>query len=77
MSTSWSEVLDLTAQLEDLKANPDAEASGVVIETQLDTGRGPVATVIVQRGTLHQGDAMVAGVPRAGCGPCSTTRVTG
>ncbi|HEX2367858.1 MAG TPA: translation initiation factor IF-2 [Acidimicrobiia bacterium] len=56
------EVLDLTAQLEDLKANPDAEASGVVIESQLDTGRGPVATLIVQRGTLHQGDAMVAGV---------------
>jgi translation initiation factor IF-2 len=55
------EVLDLTAQLEDLRANPEAEASGVVIESQLDTGRGPVATVIVQRGTLRQGDAIVAG----------------
>ena len=55
------EVLDLTAQLEDLKANPDVEASGVVIESQLDTGMGPVATVIVQRGTLHQSDAVVAG----------------
>ena len=55
------EVLDLTAQLEDLKANPDAAASGAVIETQLDTGKGPVATVIVQRGTLRQGDAIVAG----------------
>ena len=56
------EVLDLTAQLEDLKANPDAEASGVVIESQLNTGRSPVATVIVQRGNAPSRRAMVAGV---------------
>jgi translation initiation factor IF-2 len=45
----------------DLRANPAAEASGVVIESRLDVGRGPVATVLVQRGTLHVGDAAVAG----------------
>ncbi|MDI3314363.1 MAG: translation initiation factor IF-2 [Mycobacterium sp.] len=45
----------------DLRANPDMEAQGVVIESQLDRGRGPVATVLVQRGTLHVGDSVVAG----------------
>jgi translation initiation factor IF-2 len=55
------EVIDLVAQLRELKANPKADASGVVIESQLDPGRGPVATVIVQRGTLRRGDAIVAG----------------
>ncbi|MFQ9741676.1 MAG: translation initiation factor IF-2 [Slackia sp.] len=45
----------------ELKANPDAEASGFVIEANLDKGRGPVATVLVQRGTLHPGDVVVAG----------------
>ena len=45
----------------DLRANPDAEASGVVIESRLDVGRGPVATVLVHRGTLRVGDAAVAG----------------
>jgi len=45
----------------ELKANPDTIASGVVIEAKLDKGRGPVATVLVQRGTLHVGDAIVAG----------------
>jgi len=55
------EVIDLVGQVEDFKANPKAPASGTVVESQLDKGRGPVATVIVQRGTLHRGDALVAG----------------
>ena len=59
------EVIDLVAQLKELKANPKPAASGVVIESQLDPGMGPVATVIIQRGTLHQGDSLVAG-PVAG-----------
>ena len=45
----------------DLKANPKAEASGPIIESRLDVGRGPVATMLVHRGTLHVGDAIVAG----------------
>jgi translation initiation factor IF-2 len=45
----------------DLKANPDAEASGPIIESRLDVGRGPVATMLVHRGTLRVGDAVVAG----------------
>ena len=55
------EVIDLIAQLEDFKANPKAKASGVVVEAQLEVGRGPVASVIIQRGTLKKGDAFVAG----------------
>ncbi len=55
------EVIDLIAQLEEFKANPKPSASGVVVEAQLEIGRGPVATVIVQRGTLKRGDAFVAG----------------
>jgi translation initiation factor IF-2 len=51
----------LVAEVEELTANPDAEASGVVIESRLDPGRGAVVTVLVQRGTLHVGDALVAG----------------
>src|SRR3954452_20727832 len=51
----------LLAEVEELKANPDVEASGVVIESKLDPGRGAVVTVLVQRGTLHIGDALVAG----------------
>lgn len=51
----------LLAEVEELKANPKAEASGVVIESKLDPGRGPVVTVLVQRGTLNVGDALVAG----------------
>ncbi|MDZ4177743.1 MAG: translation initiation factor IF-2, partial [Coriobacteriia bacterium] len=55
------ETILLVAEVEDLKANPDAPGSGIVIEAKLDKGRGPVATVLVQRGTLHIGDAIVAG----------------
>jgi translation initiation factor IF-2 len=58
------ELLDmilLQADVLELKANPKAEASGVVIESQVDVGRGPLATVIVQRGTLRVGDALVCG----------------
>ena len=51
----------LVAELEELKANPDAPASGVVIESHLDPGRGPVSTALIQRGTLSVGDAVVAG----------------
>src|SRR2546430_6015758 len=45
----------------DLRANPDMEAQGVAIEAHLDRGRGTVATVLIQRGTLHVGDSVVAG----------------
>ncbi|MGR3343603.1 MAG: translation initiation factor IF-2 [Paracoccaceae bacterium] len=51
----------LQAELLDLKSNPDRAASGAVIEAQLDVGRGPVATVLVQNGTLRQGDIFVVG----------------
>jgi translation initiation factor IF-2 len=51
----------LVSELEELGANPDAPASGTVIESQLDPGRGPVVTVLVQRGTLKVGDSLVAG----------------
>ena len=55
------EMIVLAAELEELKANPKAPASGYVIEAHLDPGRGPVATVLVERGTLSVGDAVVAG----------------
>jgi translation initiation factor IF-2 len=55
------EMIGLAAELEELRANPNAPASGVVIESHLDPGRGPVATVLIQRGALHVGDAVVAG----------------
>ncbi|MCV2875955.1 translation initiation factor IF-2 [Rhodobacteraceae bacterium XHP0102] len=55
------ESIALQAELLDLKANPDRAAEGAVIEAQLDVGRGPVATVLVQRGTLRQGDIFVVG----------------
>ncbi|AOS42983.1 Translation initiation factor IF-2 [Lacunisphaera limnophila] len=59
-----TELLDmilLQADVLELKANPKTEASGVVIESQVDVGRGPLATIIVQRGTLRVGDAIVCG----------------
>ncbi len=55
------ETILLQADVLELKANPDAEASGFVIEANLDKGRGPVATVLIHRGTLHPGDVVVAG----------------
>ena len=55
------DLVALVAEVEDLKANPSAPAIGTVIETQLEVGRGPVGTVIVQRGTLRRGDALFAG----------------
>ena len=55
------DTIQVVAELEDLRANPDADASGVVIESRLDPGRGPVVTLLVSRGTLHIGDALVAG----------------
>jgi translation initiation factor IF-2 len=55
------EMILLQADVLELKANPKAEASGVVIESEIDFGRGPLATVIVQRGTLRVGDAIVSG----------------
>jgi len=51
----------LVSELEELGANPDAPASGTVVESQLDPGRGPVVTILVQRGTLAVGDSLVAG----------------
>jgi translation initiation factor IF-2 len=55
------EMVLLQADLMDLKANPSRSARGTVVESELDKGRGPVATVLIQEGTLHQGDAFVCG----------------
>ncbi len=55
------ETMLLVADMQELKANPDQNASGTVIEAKLDKGRGPVATLLVQRGTLHTGDSVVVG----------------
>jgi len=55
------EMIILQADVLELKANPKADASGVIIESQVDVGRGPLATVIVQRGTLRVGDSIVCG----------------
>ena len=55
------ESLLLVADMQELKANPDVAASGTVVEAKLDKGRGPVATLLVQQGTLHSGDSVVVG----------------
>jgi translation initiation factor IF-2 len=58
---SLLDTIQVVTDLEELKANSDADASGTVIESKLDPGRGPVVTVLIQRGTLRVGDALVAG----------------
>ena len=55
------EMVQLTAEVKELKANPDRMAKGTVIEARLDRGRGPVATILVQNGTLRSGDIVIAG----------------
>ena len=55
------EMVILTAEMKELKANPNRTAHGAIIEAKLDKGRGPVATLLVQNGTLHQGDVIIAG----------------
>jgi translation initiation factor IF-2 len=63
-ATNLDELLEyilLVAEVEDLKANPDAPASGIVIEAKLDKGKGPVATLLVQNGTLKRGDCVAVG----------------
>ena len=58
---SLLEMVVLTAEMRELKANPNRSAHGAVIEARLDKGRGPIATLLVQKGTLHQGDVIIAG----------------
>ncbi|HIX65395.1 MAG TPA: translation initiation factor IF-2 [Candidatus Anaerotruncus excrementipullorum] len=55
------EMIQLVADTSELKANPNRQAKGTVIEAKLDKGRGPVATILIQAGTLHTGDAVIAG----------------
>lgn len=58
---SLLEMVTLTAEVAELKANPNRAAQGTVVEARLDKGRGPVATLLVQNGTLHAGDIIIAG----------------
>lgn len=60
--TDLLEMILLVAEMQELRANPNLPAHGTIIEAQLDKGRGPVATVLVQRGTLHIGDTIIAGM---------------
>ncbi|QUI22991.1 translation initiation factor IF-2 [Vallitalea pronyensis] len=55
------EMILLVSEMEELKANPNKKASGTIVEAQLDKGRGPVATVLIQNGTLKVGDSIIAG----------------
>lgn len=55
------ENINLVAEVRELRANPDRRAKGAVIEARLDKGQGPVATILVQKGTLHKGDVVIAG----------------
>ena len=61
VSRTLLEMILLTAEVQELKANPNRNARGLVIEAELDKGNGPVATVLVQKGTLHVGDPIAAG----------------
>lgn len=56
------EMILLVSEVEELKANPNRRAVGTIVEAELDKGRGPVATVLIQKGTLHTGDELVSGV---------------
>ncbi len=56
------EMVLLVAEMQEIKANPNRQAFGTIIEAKLDKGRGPVATVLVQKGTLHIGDTIIAGI---------------
>ena len=69
------EMLLLVADLRELKANPKAPGAGTVLESRVDRGRGPVATVLVQTGTLNAGDVFICGAWSAGarCARCLTT----
>ena len=64
------------AELMELRANPDAAASGTVIESKLDSGRGPVVTILIMRGTLEVGDALVAGATGDASVRCTTSSAT-
>jgi translation initiation factor IF-2 len=59
--TDLLEMVLLVAEMQELKANPNRTAYGTIIEAELDKGRGPVATVLIQKGTLHIGDSIIAG----------------
>ncbi len=59
--TDLLEMINLTSEVKELKANPDRRAKGAVVEARLDKGKGPVATILVQKGTLKQGDVIIAG----------------
>ena len=83
------ERIALEAEVMELKANPNRRAKGAVVEARLDKGQGPIATILVQNGTLHSGDVIIAGtavgrvrtsslpVPLwAACAPCAATRAS-
>ena len=68
------ERIALEAEVMELKANPNRRAKGAVVEARLDKGQGPIATILVQNGTLHSGDVIIAVPPWAVCVPCAATR---
>ena len=71
------EVIGLVADLQDLKANPNREAYGTIIESKVDKGRGNVATVLVQTGTLKVGDIVTVGKTSAESAPSRTRPAAG